>query len=167
MDFLSVKEFFTKVLNWIASVKAWIAKPDGPSMTETELNTFLDSLNRNFRGSVDWIVEEGTDGIWKYRKWDSGIAECWCHDSTSSLTWTQYANISPYPLYFSSGWEFSLPFTLIDTSYVVNANCLTLGNNFGWVGRGIKTTSSVTLYIVRNGNSGSCDMNVMVKGRWK
>nr|DAK64821.1 MAG TPA: hypothetical protein [Caudoviricetes sp.] len=26
---------------------------------------------------VDYIVEEGTAGIWTYRKWNSGIAECW------------------------------------------------------------------------------------------
>lgn len=26
---------------------------------------------------ADYIVEQGTDGIWTYRKWNSGIAECW------------------------------------------------------------------------------------------
>ena len=26
---------------------------------------------------ADFPVEEGTDGIWSYRKWHSGIAECW------------------------------------------------------------------------------------------
>lgn len=26
---------------------------------------------------VDFLVEQGTDGIWAYRKWNSGIAECW------------------------------------------------------------------------------------------
>lgn len=26
----------------------------------------------------DYIVEQGTSGIWTYRKWASGIAECWC-----------------------------------------------------------------------------------------
>lgn len=25
----------------------------------------------------DWVVEQGTSGIWTYRKWNSGIAECW------------------------------------------------------------------------------------------
>lgn len=140
-----------------------------PPMTESELNAFLDSLNRNFRGSVDWIVEEGTDGIWTYRKWDSGIAECWCSTSTSALTWTSYMaspSANPY-LYYSSGWNFDLPFTLIDSSYVINATCLVIGPNFGWIARGSKTTSSFILYIVRNGNSGSCSVDINVKGRWK
>lgn len=26
---------------------------------------------------ADYVVEHGTDGIWTYRKWASGIAECW------------------------------------------------------------------------------------------
>lgn len=25
----------------------------------------------------DYVIEQGTDGIWTYRKWNSGIAECW------------------------------------------------------------------------------------------
>ena len=26
---------------------------------------------------TDFIVEEATDGIWTYRKWNNGVAECW------------------------------------------------------------------------------------------
>lgn len=33
----------------------------------------------------DFVVEEGTNGIWTYRKWNSGIGECW---GTSSVTST-------------------------------------------------------------------------------
>lgn len=25
----------------------------------------------------DFVIEEGTDGIWNYRKWNSGLGECW------------------------------------------------------------------------------------------
>ena len=32
---------------------------------------------------ADYIVEQGTDGIWTYRKWNSGIAECWGYKLTS------------------------------------------------------------------------------------
>lgn len=28
-------------------------------------------------GQADWIVEQGTEGIWTYRKWNSGFAEAW------------------------------------------------------------------------------------------
>ena len=39
--------------------------------------------------SVDYIVEQGTSGIWTYRKWNSGIAECWGRG-----TWTSDINSS-------------------------------------------------------------------------
>ena len=46
--------------------------------------------------SVDYIVEQGTSGIWTYRKWNSGIAECWGTTSTSSSG--NYTNFVPtYP----------------------------------------------------------------------
>lgn len=28
-------------------------------------------------GIADYVVAQGTDGIWTYRKWNSGVAECW------------------------------------------------------------------------------------------
>lgn len=34
--------------------------------------TLLDSNN-----TADRVIEQGTSGIWTYRKWDSGVAECW------------------------------------------------------------------------------------------
>ncbi|MBQ6815737.1 MAG: hypothetical protein IJP26_00705 [Clostridia bacterium] len=29
--------------------------------------------------SKDYILEQGTSGIWTYRKWNSGLYECWCN----------------------------------------------------------------------------------------
>lgn len=37
----------------------------------------LDKPNGEIFFGADYIVEQGTDGIWTYRKWASGIAECW------------------------------------------------------------------------------------------
>lgn len=38
---------------------------------------FEGNLAINGSNIVDYPVEEGTQGIWTYRKWASGIAECW------------------------------------------------------------------------------------------
>lgn len=35
------------------------------------------SFNNSVHETEKEIEEEGTDGIWTYRKWTSGIAECW------------------------------------------------------------------------------------------
>ncbi len=38
---------------------------------------FYDDVTIRGGKITDFPIEEGTDGIWSYRKWQSGIAECW------------------------------------------------------------------------------------------
>jgi hypothetical protein len=38
---------------------------------------FYDAVTIDGGKITDFPIEEGTDGIWTYRKWHSGIAECW------------------------------------------------------------------------------------------
>ena len=55
-------------------------------------NTFELKENWNLKlkgyNLADFIVEQGASGIWSYRKWYSGIAECWCTytDENVSIT---------------------------------------------------------------------------------
>ena len=41
---------------------------------------------------ADYIVEQGTSGIWTYRKWNSGVAECWGKHSFTITAWAQWAS---------------------------------------------------------------------------
>jgi hypothetical protein len=59
----------------------------------------------------DYIVEQGTSGIWTYRKWNSGNAECWgsyTHGVSFGNTWGSMYYADPltprisYPFTFSS-----------------------------------------------------------------
>ena len=36
--------------------------------------------------AADYIVEQGTDGIWTYRKWNSGVCEYWGKEQNFTLT---------------------------------------------------------------------------------
>ena len=40
-----------------------------------------------FNGSkmADFVVEQGASGVWRYRKWNSGFAECWGYHTVSGL----------------------------------------------------------------------------------
>ena len=40
-------------------------------------------------GNTDYITEQGTSGIWTYRKWHSGIVECWADTTLSPTSYTQ------------------------------------------------------------------------------
>ena len=40
---------------------------------------------------VDYVVETGTNGIWEYRKWESGYIECYCQQSIGEVSLTNTA----------------------------------------------------------------------------
>ena len=52
------------------------------AITADILNAIQDELIRvggaGTAPVVDYVVEQGTSDSWTYRKWNSGIAECWC-----------------------------------------------------------------------------------------
>ena len=41
---------------------------------------------------ADFILEQGTSGMWTYRKWSSGISEAWGENSLTIATQTAYGN---------------------------------------------------------------------------
>ena len=43
-------------------------------LSTTNKDNLVNAINEL---SVDYIVEQGTSGIWSYRKWNSGVSECW------------------------------------------------------------------------------------------
>ena len=53
------------------------AHMNSTDMTSQEVSDFVDSLDAQGANLADYVVEQGTSGIWTYRKWNSGIAECW------------------------------------------------------------------------------------------
>lgn len=154
MNFISVKEFFTKITNWIAH-------PVAPSMTEEEVNDFIDDLNRDFRGSVDWIVEEGISDFWTYRKWNSGIAECW-----GSTTIRATSNTVSGQLNFSESIQVSLPFEMSD--YAISAICGNFMMYLANYSRG-ETSFSIRLGRISTAVPTTSDTYVLfgIKGRWK
>lgn len=52
---------------------------------------------------TDYIIDQGTSGIWTYRKWNSGIAECWGISAQRTVTsWPTWGYINygdPYTTY--------------------------------------------------------------------
>lgn len=96
---------------------------------------YLDEEYTN--GGVDYIIEQGTEDIWTYRKWNSGIIECWCNRTVSvnfdsqialSLYTSGTINITAYPDIFSSIEEVFCSGTQINASgwaTLVSANVST------------------------------------------
>lgn len=41
----------------------------------------------------DYVIEEGTSGIWTYRKWASGVSECWGIYSYTVSSWSSWGSM--------------------------------------------------------------------------
>lgn len=55
-----------------------------------------------FKG-VDYIIEQGTSGIWTYRKWNSGVAECWGFVTGPTLEKVEIVNYTAFTTALPSG----------------------------------------------------------------
>lgn len=78
---------------------------------------------------TDYIVEQGTDGIWTYRKWNSGVAECWGYKLTSGTfsAWgSGYSHDIP-PENFPTGLFTAMPYCFV-TSSCTDANSVSSAN---------------------------------------
>lgn len=72
------------------------------AMTQTEATTGTATTARSITAKVlhdtiigasaDYVVEQGLTGIWNYRKWNSGVAECWADTQVSITSWTPWGN---------------------------------------------------------------------------
>lgn len=112
----------------------------------------------------DYIVEQGTSGIWIYRKWNSGIAECWG---------TYSATISHYTTAFG-GYGYNTGAVNFPTNLFVSAPICTfsayIGNGFALTGTQTTSRSAASNnYYAVSTASGSQSTNwyIQVKGRWK
>lgn len=118
----------------------------------------------------DYIVDQGTSGIWTYRKWDSGVAECWCADTgftniTSAWGSTGLYTNGPDPISRSYPTGF----------FIVAPSCVgsfeTTGYNY-WVLAGSTLGSKDATQqwqLCRPSSQGDVGyrLNVYAKGKWK
>lgn len=114
-----------------------------------------------FIGSIDdYVVETGTSGVWTYRKWNSGYVEC-VGQISPTVTWNAYAT----GLYYASFYV-DFPFEVTDAQ--LKGNVAYCGGNVGWLANcGITNPTRGQLSVVRNGNSGSLNVNLYLTGKWK
>ena len=134
------------------------------TITRTDLTNILNEVLPNT--SVDYIVEQGTSGIWTYRKWNSGIAECWGTVSWSITSWSAWG--STYYSTYSSQVDYP---TGLFTSAPKRMTGNDLSNGDSWLGTQNNGTASKTpkFFLMRgaNGSSGTGYVAVHAIGTWK
>lgn len=109
---------------------------------------------------VDFIVEQGTNGIWKYRKWNSGTAECWAIDSSHTTGSSTTTNFS-----------ISLPAGLFSAKPVVNmtqGTASTVDSRVNYVNvTGTSPNFAIDCWIYSALTSKAVTLFIQVIGRWK
>ena len=138
--------------------------------TYTEGQTVITAQNlndiNNFLGGgpgnlADYVVEQGTSGLWTYRKWASGVAECWGQPSqsvaSSGTVLGAYAFAARFPLpagLFASVTEVNAN-PRIGTEYVIPAYINVLDK-----------TISIEALSTSSGTK-TLSAYISVKGTWK
>lgn len=115
----------------------------------------------------DYIIEQGTSGMWTYRKWASGIAECWGYKTVNCTIETQYGTAIDV---YTVGINADLPNDLF-----VSVNSATCGGGKYATGASFAvvtewTTERILIRLIdfyRRTEAQDVNINYSVKGRWK
>lgn len=88
---------------------------------------------------ADYVTEEGKDGIWQYRKWHSGVAECWAQHHVDDVE-MRTANGNLYGT--SEAFKQAFPSGLFEASPTLN---LTVQTSYNGSCVGVKTIGLTTM----------------------
>ena len=129
---------------------------------------------QNWMSAADTVAYLGTSGNWIYRKWDSGLAECWARVKFENCPRGYWGSMFSYGI---NGSRLRFPFDFTETPItVVTAECPdSQYRPNGWLATrsedGISNTQYTPSYqMVRPTDAGAA-MNIVlcyhVLGRWK
>ena len=124
------------------------------------------NISINGTTMADFIVEQGVSGIWIYRKWNSGIAECWgvsnAITQTTSTDWNVMTSNTSTP-------AVSYPFEF-KNSPVVSPSVHIHDANFWLVTMTAGSTTATPTYQIARGKSATTvtfKLGYYVFGQWK
>ena len=128
----------------------------------------LDGWVKTNNGS-DFIVEQGTSDIWSYRKWASGIAECWIADKPIRFPPENITDQTGIEGLKTSFVDVPLPFTFIEfpssiascrwkTTEFIECHSSTNSIRFRWYGVETSFDSGIINTLI---------VSAQVIGRWK
>ena len=112
----------------------------------------------------DYVIEEGTEGVWTYRKWSSGIAECW--RDWSSGTFAPAAAVGGF--YGRALAASNFPTNLFIARPVAFFNLDEWGSGYFWGQARAITAATYRITVWRNDNTSSPATGSMYAiGKWK
>lgn len=135
------------------------------AITADNLNAIQDELIRvggaGTAPVADYVIEQGTSGVWFYRKWNSGLAECWTHSDITGggAHWADVLGGHGYSTFLS------FPQNLFTNVMIVIANGYT-GTGTGFA-RTLYSKNGVSVIVVGNQEDSQLTIQLEAKGYWK
>ena len=123
-----------------------------------DINNFLGGGTGNL---ADYVVEQGTSGSWTYRKWASGVAECWGQPSQSVASSGTFLGANAFAA------RFPVPAGLFASVTEVNVNPR-IGTEYAIPAyiNVLDTTISIEALSTSSGTQ-TLSAYISVKGKWK
>lgn len=113
---------------------------------------------------ADYIVEQGTSGIWTYRKWNSGVAECW---GLHSKTISGVSGSTPFSGYCFAFGSISFPTSFFNATPVVSV-AGQVASNYMCVCYNSASSTGVNVELQSNvSGSRTCVVHIYAIGKWK
>ena len=110
---------------------------------------------------ADHIIEQGINGIWTYRKWANGVAECWGQPSKS------VASSGTFLGAYAFSTHFSLPSGIFASVDEANVNP-TVGSGYAIPAYIAATNESIAVdALSNNSDTQTFSAHISVKGKWK
>lgn len=109
------------------------------------------------------IIEQGTSGIWTYRKWSDGTSECWgIYQTTASHYYTGNGFYG-----YSSG-TIAFPDGLFDSRPIITVDGA-IGNGFylGSIPSNVSATKMEVVAMSTSSGSASCHYEIHAFGKWR
>lgn len=133
---------------------------------DTSGNIKCGTVNSLDVGAIaDYVVDQGTSGIWTYRKWNSGLAECW---GTYSASIAVNTTSPAYGGYRSAQQNVTMPSGLFNAQPHVTGTFAT--SQGVWLTAMWTTSRTNIAFFLSCGASMSAasrPVNITVHGRWK
>lgn len=133
-------------------------------LSTTNKDNLVNAINEL---SVDYIVEQGTSDIWSYRKWNSGLVECW---TTTPVQFTFTGTKA-----WGSVYESPLTYYNYPTNIFINDPNVIIqkaGGSGGWleIGSGSSIQRTPGIYIIYPVNKTSAMtsyISIYASAKWK
>ena len=147
--------------------KTWIGTQEEYESLETKIPNCLYMISDD-KTFTDYVIEQGvTDDGWTYRKWNSGIAECW-GNFRCILSWTDTATAPVILRYTASRTDINFPEGLFLGEPCVNGEFRSSGIVVTSLGAVDDTFCGFNFARVMGGSDDSAGtLLIQANGRWK